>query len=156
MGGGGGGRTRPSSEIHAAGHRWAVTSPNRPFETSCSNFGWVRVGASVPDGLLLPILREPSGLRADLVREVLGQDHVTKTDVPLGARIVLPHNEGHDDDRAVDLFRGRIVAHPGLSEVVKLSECLFRGDAWAVYQGLIPRPGVMCAAVADVVERCDP
>lgn len=88
--------------------------------------------------------------------EVLGQDHVAQTKVPLRARIVLPQHEDHDDDRAVDLFRGRIVPHPWLAEVVELSKYRLWRDTWAVYQGLVPRPGVMCAAVADLIERCDP
>lgn len=86
----------------------------------------------------------------------MGQDLVAKTDVPPGARIILPQHEDHDDDRAVNLFRGRIVPHPGLAEVVELSKCRFWGNPRAVNQGLVPRSGVMCAAVADVIERCDP
>jgi len=74
--------------------------------------------ASVPDGFVLPAFREPSGLGADLVREVLGQDHVAETNVPLRARIVLPQHEDHDDDCAVDFLRRRIVPHPGLAEMV--------------------------------------
>ena len=116
----------------------------------------MQAGASVPEGLVLPSLRKPSGLWTDLVREVLIQDHVAQTEVPLGARIILPQHEDHDDDCAVDLFRGRIVPHPRLTEVVELFKLLFWWDARAVDQGLIPRPGVMCAAVADVVERRDP
>lgn len=58
------------------------------------------------------------GLGAYLVREVLGQDHVAETNVPLRARIVLPQHEDHDDDCAVDFLRRRIVPHPGPAEMV--------------------------------------
>lgn len=149
-------KPRPIAVVKGRTGRCDAAFPNRPFVTSCSDFGWVKVGGLVPDGLMLPVLREPGGLGADLVTEILGQDHVAQTDVPLRARIKLSQHEDHDDDRAVDLFRGRIVSHPGLAEVVELSKCRFWWDTRAVNQGLVPRPGVMCAAVADVVERCDP
>lgn len=111
---------------------------------------------SIPDGFMLPAIWEPGGLWADLVREVLGYDYVTQTDVPLRPRIVSPQHEDHNDDRAVDLFCGRIVPHPGLAEMVEFLKYLFFGEAWAVDQRFVPCPGVVCAAVPDVVERSDP